>query len=420
MADDVFLSEGRLVTDEGALTVAALGSPTLPTDVATLQAALTALTARVTVLEAGTVSVASYGATGAGIADDTAAIQAAIAAAPTGGRVWFPPGTYQVSAPIRLRGGLTYEGPGHGTASSAVIRQVTGANIAGANGVSGILVAGAWATNAETCDTPIRVQGLEIDGNAANNPSSDAAGIVVCSFWSTLEDCYVRDAPSHGILLTDVTDDGTAIGNSASENRIYRCRVLDPGGDGIHQRCQNTIAHQDGYCVDNVISGGDTGIRFERGSGWVFRRNHTYGGTGHGIYLERCYATIITENEIEAFGAEGGAGTYWAGISVSQLNGRGSHVIGNFVGSAEGDASAGGYQYISVSAASGQADAHTVVVGNIIHGPAVTSGHGIGLVLQADFGGSVLNADIAANRVASVDTARYVSTGVVLHEPVEA
>lgn len=45
--------------------------------------------------------VKMYGARGDGVADDTAAIQAAInAAGPPGGVVWFPAGTYIVSAPL--------------------------------------------------------------------------------------------------------------------------------------------------------------------------------------------------------------------------------------------------------------------------------------------------------------------------------
>ncbi len=51
--------------------------------------------------EAGGVNVKSYGATGDGVTDDTAAITAAIAAAAAGGeRVYCPPGTYLISSQI--------------------------------------------------------------------------------------------------------------------------------------------------------------------------------------------------------------------------------------------------------------------------------------------------------------------------------
>jgi hypothetical protein len=373
------------------------------------------LDSRIGILENGTVNVLTYGAEGNGVANDTLAIQAAIDAAPAGGRVWFPPGTYLVSAPIRLRGGLTYEGPGHALGSSAVIKQAAGANIAGANGVTGVLAANAFLTDAATCDTPIAIRHLEVDGNKAANPSSNAAGILVCSFWSWVDDCYVTNTPSHGVLLTDVTDDGTQISNSASENRIQRCRILDPSGNGIHQVSANTISNQDGYCVDNIVSGGVDGIRFQRGSGWVFRRNHTYGGSGHGIYLENCYATIVTENEIEQFGQAGGAGQHYGGISVTQLNGRGTHILGNFVGSNEPAEAAGSYQYISVTAGSGQTDAHVIIADNHLKAPASPTTKGRGLVLTGAVSGSVLHVRAHGNRPVGMATISAIGSGVVTY-----
>ena len=48
----------------------------------------------------GVYDVTSYGATGNGTTDDTAAIQSAISAAGAYGAVWFPQGTYLVSSPL--------------------------------------------------------------------------------------------------------------------------------------------------------------------------------------------------------------------------------------------------------------------------------------------------------------------------------
>lgn len=56
------------------------------------------------------VNVLDYGAVGDGVADDTAAIQAAVN---VGGTVWFPAGTYKISAPItRSTTGLVLQGAG--------------------------------------------------------------------------------------------------------------------------------------------------------------------------------------------------------------------------------------------------------------------------------------------------------------------
>jgi parallel beta-helix repeat protein len=58
---------------------------------------------------AGTViNVMDHGAVGDGMADDTAHIRAAIAAADDGGAIYFPPGTYLVSAPLVPEAGQMY------------------------------------------------------------------------------------------------------------------------------------------------------------------------------------------------------------------------------------------------------------------------------------------------------------------------
>ena len=67
----------------------------------------------------GVFNVKSYGAVGDGVADDTAAVQAAIDAANStagalagGGIVFFPLGSYLISASLRVYGGITLTGAG--------------------------------------------------------------------------------------------------------------------------------------------------------------------------------------------------------------------------------------------------------------------------------------------------------------------
>lgn len=366
------------------------------------------------------VNVKDHGAAGDGVADDTAEIQAAINTSPAGSTIYFPPGTYLASAPIRLLGNRAYVGAGHAPGSSSVIRQAAGANITGPNGVSGVLVSNAWYTNSATCDEPVRIHNLEVDGNSPAN-TGNACGIVLCAFWSWVTDCYITRAPLDGILLTDRTQDATDITNSASENRVQRCRILDSGRHGIHQQSFNNISNQDGYCVDNLISGtgpdlADSAIYFQRASGWVFRRNHTYDSGG--LFLDNCYATVVSENEVEIFGPNAGAGEYTAGISVRQLNGRGTHVVHNMVSLSTANEAAGGYQFISVSGAFGADDAHAVIVGNICYGPVPPAALGptIGLVVDAQVAGG-LTAEVVGNRIWNVTTATYYAANAVVNVP---
>jgi hypothetical protein len=60
------------------------------------------------------VSVKDFGAVGDGVADDTAEIQAAIDAAPEGGAIYFPNGTYAISAALIVDKALTLYGDGPG------------------------------------------------------------------------------------------------------------------------------------------------------------------------------------------------------------------------------------------------------------------------------------------------------------------
>ena len=364
------------------------------------------------------VNVRDHGAVGDGATDDAPAIQAAIDGAPAGSVIYFPPGTYDVAAPVRLRGRRAYVGAGHALAAGSVIRQAAGANLAGPNGVTGVLVSEAWWSDAESCDEPIRIHNLAVDGNSPAN-TGNACGIVLCGYWSWVTDCYVARTPLDGILLTDRTQDGTDVTNSASENRIARCRILNSGRHGIHQESHNTISNQDGYCVDNLISGTgpgleDSAIRFQRGSGWVFRRNHAYDSGG--IFLDNCYATVVAENEVEVFGPNAGAGDYVGGISVRQLDGRGSHVVNNLVSLSEVNEAAGGYQFINVTGAFGATDAHAVVTGNIVYGPAPPAplGSTIGVVLDSHMPGG-LTVEVASNRVWNVNTESYFAANAVVH-----
>lgn len=359
----------------------------------------------------GVFNVKDYGATGDGVTDDTAAIEAAITAAPAGTTVFFPAGVYLVSSPVRLRGGLSYVGEGLATGSGAVIRQKDGSNITGAAGRSGVLASDAFLDDASLCGDPVLVKGLHIDGNAAGNPTSDASGIVLNAFWSRIEDCYFTDNPAHGILLTDYTDDGSYVSNSCSENRVTGNRIDTCGGDGIRQESGNGSSNLDGFCRDNLLTQVGNGIKFARAAGWVISRNHLYGCRLGGLDLDACFATVVTDNYVEDFGGENASDGWYTGLYMKMLDGWASHCANNLVNCAE-PAGTAHFTCLAWWAGSGQTDARVVLTGNIATGEggtALSTGINIDHV-----SGGILTAQYGGNKAFGLATDQYINEDAVI------
>lgn len=350
-------------------------------------------------------------------ADDTTALQAVIDASPAGSTVFFPPGTYLISAPLRLKaGGRRYLGGGHARGYGAQIQLKSGTNLINpAGGVTGMLVPPNWWTDAADCDGQILIENLYVNGNKDNNPSSTACGIILMNFWSQVRGCLVESTPAHGILQTDTTADGVnVIGNSASECDIIDNKITASGGCGYKQISANNNSNMDGNLIDNRISYvGESGVDFGRAAGWTIDNNHLYGITESGIVAGGCYATRITNNYVEDFGAAAVDGAYYSGIYASLLDGRGTQVTGNNVSGSELGADSN-YRYITVNANTGQANVHAVVADNIIGGPG--SGSGMGIVVQHSSGG-VATVQRANNRVTGVTTPYYTAGGDTVTDP---
>lgn len=73
--------------------------------------------------------VKGYGAVGDDSADDTAAIQAAIDAASTGGTIFFPKGTYKITSPLSVAVPLMFRGTLGRELPTSVVHQVTASAI---------------------------------------------------------------------------------------------------------------------------------------------------------------------------------------------------------------------------------------------------------------------------------------------------
>jgi len=166
-------------------------------------------------------SALDYGAIANGVADDAAAINAAIAAATvTGGVVLLPAGTYAVGTPILMKSNVTLQGEGFG---ATVVKQIgtiaAWDAITTSTGVISTLVANEYEN--------IHVTGLKLEG-LYSVPIPDGSanyavnGISIANtVRSSVTDCYVQDTGT-GIIIY-----GTVTGAEVYDNMISGCTVTN-------------------------------------------------------------------------------------------------------------------------------------------------------------------------------------------------
>jgi len=148
-------------------------------------------------------NVASFGAKGDGITDDSEAVRAAMTAAAGGGTVLLPTGTYLVSrdgtepCALSVPPGVTIEGPG-------VVKLADDSDT--------------FVSVFEVETSGVTFRGLTIDGNAANQSvevNEQRHGILASgATWLRVEDCTIQSCAGDGIQL-----------NGAEDVTISRCRI---------------------------------------------------------------------------------------------------------------------------------------------------------------------------------------------------
>lgn len=223
----------------------------LPAGLAVGTMAAAPATAQAAAVGFGYANVKDFGAVGDGVADDRAAIQAAINSCPsTGGGVFFPPGTYAISSALKLKANVTVCGSGVG---SKLVPRVAGINIIE------FIASSMQAANVE-------ISSLEIDsrGTASTN------GIVMRLVQ------YVR--------ISQVTFTGCSFSIS-----LDRCRTVaisdslsrgHPAIKGGTLRIYSSTATD--YCFDVTVTNYTT---FNIGNGTA---------NGHGIIVNRGVAVTIS------------------------------------------------------------------------------------------------------------------------------
>jgi hypothetical protein len=230
----------------------------------------------------------AYGAVGNGVADDTAALQAAVnAAAAAQKTLYIPTGTYLVSAPITIPAGegMTIAGAGWGTriklkdASNCFVFKMTAA------------------------DTRITMRDLTIDGNCIGQGTTgtsggiDGSGAVACNF----QNIHFTACRDDGLYLAGQT--GGAFGHN---NRVLAClfdQSMNSTGPGRGIQMLSNDENQIIGCDFEFLGGaGGTGyetavaILDRAGTQFIVACNFVGGATHNckGIRIQDASSTKIT------------------------------------------------------------------------------------------------------------------------------
>lgn len=132
------------------------------------------------------INVKDHNATGDGSTDDTAAIHAAISAAPAGGGVvYFPTGTYKLTSAVTVKSGLTFRGDGP-MASFVVQSSTTDHGFAGTD----LLF--------------VEFDGISIDGPGSGSGMGVYFTITAnpATQYVAMRDCMVKNWGSDGVNIT--------------------------------------------------------------------------------------------------------------------------------------------------------------------------------------------------------------------------
>ncbi len=305
----------------------------------------------------GSVSVTSKGADSSGAADSTAAFNAAISAAGSGGTVWIPPGTYNI--------------PGH-----IAVNNVT---VAGAgmwySTVTGT-APGFYGNSAPSPSTNVHLQNFAIFGNVQErDDSAQVNGIGGALSNSTVSSVWIdhmkvgawMDGPMDklsfsGMRIRDTTADGINFHGGVTNSTVTNSDIRNTGDDGIatwadsglgadandtisnntvqDQILANGIAIYGGH--DNTVSGNlvqDTGLA--QGGGIHVGQRFTSTPVGTTTIKDN---TLIRDGSLDPnwqFGVgalwfDGSQGAITGPVNVSQRTDRAEPVRGRAVGRGHG------------------------------------------------------------------------------------
>jgi len=148
-----------------------------------------------------TVSVKDFGAVGDGVANDTTAVVAALAAS---NAVYFPAGTYLVNGDINIKNKSLYGVPSNSTGNTSVsIIKLSGANTNTSLFINGENISTPWGTGGGCLLKDLTLQG-NWDGATSNTQTAISDIGALLKWWSgayvKIQDCYFVSSFGFGIF----------------------------------------------------------------------------------------------------------------------------------------------------------------------------------------------------------------------------
>lgn len=266
------------------------------------------------------INVKDYGAAGDGVSDDTAAVRAAIDAAPKGATVYYPPGTYKITA------GLTVTTPGlrfsagsrdYGTVIKCTTPGVTILTVKATQFINDVTLIGDGGTQGAGAT----VNGLDVFGDTAGNTDCTIGGSFI--FLNQAVKLRGRNADVNratisnsliGVQLdgVDITYHTAApVGGDKRGNQIRNCRFHDVSdialeitstAKTVHATVENNFFDSGSPTRAIVASGTATNIH----NRLTIKGNKITESTADAISLTYCINSTIRGNEIYGLAATAG------------------------------------------------------------------------------------------------------------------
>ena len=269
---------------------------------ATASAARAAL--GVSAMDSQVINVKDHGVVGDGTTDDAAAINSVISGAAVGSTIYFPKGTYIVGSVITLASDLTYVGS---NVDQTIIKAKNASNLACVAASTG------WVGSTATSSVdPLHLRHLTFDGNKANQTSGTGHGVVLQTYYATVENCNFQNTRGDGLRFDSTGANGTTqISNTMVENRVSRIQCRSNGGSGFTVRDSSHNKATDGWLRDAIVdTPSANGIWVESSAGWTIDGCHVYNIPQSGIRMDRPFETRVINNYVESCGSSATLGTY--------------------------------------------------------------------------------------------------------------